>query len=198
MNQWKTPLHLAVALTLIAAAAMIFDQKSGDSSFSSISQEARAKLALSRPTLDRINHHLQTTEGKKDLLTLATEVENEKFHRPIQDGEYVPDRQTSSALDSLETEDGAGAVIRTLESERVQGSGPVLPEDRIRSQVEQEKWLNRYNEKQRQEFVKTVISNAQAAGYAIAIDSKSLNVTSIRRNPNALPSQAQGRPTAAN
>lgn len=180
-NQWdlRTTTQAALALMLLALGLMIWDQ-GGSVSLTSV--RPPQPNVYSPDTVARINKHLQWTEKQSDLKAIATEVENAMLSPEPRLGR--PFHASKGAVNPFETEDFAGKVFRDLEPDAGRFDSPYLPADRISSLIEQRQWIESYDRKQTEEFIRAVRDNARRAGYELQIDND-LKVVNVKRLPDA-------------
>ncbi len=175
----------ALALILLALGLMVWDQE-GSEPKGSLLYDVRPNV-FSRDTLTTINKHLQWTEKQTELNAIATSVENYEYApSPIR---APPILVQQPLINPFQTEDAAGQVIRDLEPDHGMDS-PRLPAERISSLIEQKQWLEKYNRKQTEEFVRAVRENAREAGYQLEINDQ-LKVTKVKRLPNSITNGGQ-------
>jgi hypothetical protein len=179
----------ALALLLLALGLMIWDRGSQPMI---LAGAVRESPVYTRATIDRINQHLQQTEKQSDLSSLAMEVENANLAPAARVA--PPIVAYKPYVSPYESEDTAGQVYQDLEPSAGSFDRPHLPEDRIDALIEQRQWLENYNRRQTEQFIRAVKQNARAAGYDLQINNE-LKVTNVRRIPNA--ELSSGKPSGA-
>lgn len=190
-NQWdlRTIAQTVLALMLLSLGLMIWDDQ-GARTPTSVVRAPRPNI-YTPDTVARINKHLQWTEKQSDLAALAREVENAELSPEPKMGRPV--HPNKGPTNPFESEDMAGRVYRDLEPDAGKFDSPRLPADRISSLLEQRQWVEKYDRKQTEEFIKAVRENARRAGYELQI-SNDLKVVNVKRLPNAV---NDGRPDAS-
>ncbi|MGE0764789.1 MAG: hypothetical protein AB7N80_16065 [Bdellovibrionales bacterium] len=185
----RSAVQTAVALLFLGLGWMMWDSGSQSTSSSSLKPVAPHN-DLAPLTLERINHHMQFTERKNELRALAMEIENFELGKRLKPGDLgTDDFQDHPAHNPFESENVAGRVYRDLNPAGNRYDNPILPEDRVNSMLEQEQWVNKYDKKQTEAFVKSVRDKARAAGYELEINDQ-LQVVGVRRAPNSVQSGA--------
>ena len=177
---FRSAAQSALALILLALGLMVWDQEGGKQA--SLVHESHPNT-FSRDTVATINKHLQWTEKRVELNTVAVDVDNQELaSTPTIEASPVVLHMT---MDPFATEDAAGQVLLELEPGRGHYDSPRLPAERITSIVEQKQWMKTYNKKQTEAFVRAVRENARNAGYQLEINDQ-LKVTNVRRMPNQI------------
>jgi len=188
-NESRMLAQTALALLLLALGLMIWDQDGH--------QVGRTPRRISEPpytrdTIASINRHLQSTDQKTTLSSMAVAVENAEMAPPAR--KEPPPAVWQPQVNPFETEDTAGQVYRDIDPESGKFIRPTLPEDRIGAMLEQRQWVDDYNRQQRDQFVQAVKNNARADGFDLQIN-KDLTVTKVRRIPNS--AMTDGKPSGA-
>lgn len=182
-SSFRRALQTGMALILLYAGISLTnyeEPKSGRATLASAQTETDD--VYSPLTLQSINAHMQFTERKAELNSLATEMENEALSSPALPEPLV---LTHPRLENtFETEDRAGKVYRDIHPNDGRYDTPILPTDRINSIVEQDKWMRKFDDVQKRAFIEAFKANARADGLEVEINDR-LEVVRVQRIPTA-------------
>ncbi len=180
-------IQAALAIMLIGVAWLMWDARHQTSHFSSLKPIA-TNPRISPLAVERINRHMQLTEKKGELRSLAMEMENHDLAPQLLESNLVPRSIHREPVNNpFESENTAAHVYRDTDSSSDRYDNPYLPEERVTAMIEQEKWLERYNQRQIEAFIDNLRKNALAEGYVLEINDQ-LQVTRVRkvRDPSSI------------
>ncbi|MBX7232722.1 MAG: hypothetical protein K1X29_11630 [Bdellovibrionales bacterium] len=175
-------------ILLLLSFALFLILSDNDSTQKTLVKGESSSLNINKKILNLINKNLQSTEQKIEHLSLLSELENNTLESLTKSKEsdlsFSNSNLQSPLTNPFESEDRSGRVFNDLNPKiKYDGQAP-SPQDRVASLVEQEQWLKKYENKQRELFVKQFLNNAKAAGYNIKLNSN-LQVIGVERIPNS-------------
>lgn len=183
----QSAIQSALAFLLLCVGWLMWDARIQETSMSS-EKSIAVNTRFAPLTLDRINRHMQLTEKKSELRTLAMEMENVDLSPPLKDSNLRTHQEVypGPAVNQFESENVAARVLRdTGERTDQEFDNPYLPQDRVTAMLERDQWNGKYDKQQLEAYVAQVRANARAAGYVIEINDQ-LEITRARRAPNSI------------